>query len=80
MTSTIYEPLRKAIGKGDAEYVDAQEIVHALGARAFGMSVMIVVAPVCLPMPPGVPTIAGVILAFFAAQMILGSRSRLRSL
>lgn len=72
MASTIYEPLRKAIGKGDAEYVDAQEIVRALGSRAFGMSVMIVVAPVCLPMPPGVPTVAGVILAFFAAQMILG--------
>lgn len=72
MPSTIYEPLRAAIRKGDNEYVDAQEIVSALGPRAFGLSVMVVMAPVCLPMPPGVPTVAGVILAFFSIQMILG--------
>ncbi|MDZ7627080.1 MAG: exopolysaccharide biosynthesis protein [Parvularculaceae bacterium] len=72
MPSTIYEPLRAAIRKGDADVVDAQEIVMALGPRAFGLSVMVIMAPVCLPMPPGVPTVAGVILAFFAIQMILG--------
>ncbi|HBK92723.1 MAG TPA: exopolysaccharide synthesis, exod [Parvularcula sp.] len=72
MPSTIYEPLRQAIRKGDAEFVDAQEIVSALGPRAFGLSVMVVMAPVCLPMPPGVPTVAGVILGFLAIQMILG--------
>lgn len=72
MPSGIYEPLREAIRKGDAEYADAQEIVSALGPRAFGLSVMVVMAPVCLPMPPGVPTVAGVILAFFSIQMILG--------
>ncbi len=72
MASTIYEPLRAAIGKGDAEFVDAQEVVTALGPRAFGLSVMVIMAPVCLPMPPGVPTVAGIILAFFAFQMILG--------
>jgi hypothetical protein len=72
MASTIYEPLRAAIRKGDAEFVDAQEVVTALGPRAFGLSVMVIMAPVCLPMPPGVPTVAGVILAFFAIQMILG--------
>ncbi len=72
MASTIYEPLRAAIRKGDAEFVDAQEVVSALGPRAFGLSVMVVMAPVCLPMPPGVPTVAGIILAFFAIQMILG--------
>jgi hypothetical protein len=36
---------------------------------------MVIMAPVCLPMPPGVPTVAGVILAFFAVQMILGFRA-----
>jgi hypothetical protein len=75
MASTIYEPLRAAIRKGDAEFVDAQEIVSALGPRAFGLSIMVIMAPVCLPMPPGVPTVAGVILAFFAVQMILGFRA-----
>ena len=72
MPSTIYEPLREAIRKGDAEFVDAQEIVEALGPRAFGLSIMVIMAPVCLPMPPGVPTVAGAVLAFFAIQMILG--------
>lgn len=72
MPTTIYEPLREAIRRGDADVVDAQEIVLALGPRAFGLSVMVIMAPVCLPMPPGVPTVAGVILAFFAIQMILG--------
>ncbi len=72
MASTIYEPLRDAIRKSKGERVDAQEIVSALGPRAFGLTVMVVMAPVCLPMPPGVPTVAGIILAFLSAQMILG--------
>ena len=75
MPTGIYEPLRDALRKGDAEYADAQEIVSALGPRAFGLSIMVIMAPVCLPMPPGVPTVAGVILAFFSIQMILGFKA-----
>lgn len=72
MASPIYEPLRAAISRHDDETVTAQEILDALGPRAFGLGIMIIMAPVCLPMPPGVPTVAGAILALFAVQMILG--------
>lgn len=74
MASTIYEPLRAAIRKGTGEKVTAQEILDALGARAFGLGIMVLMAPVCLPMPPGVPTVAGVILCFFAVQLIIGMK------
>jgi hypothetical protein len=75
MASTIYEPLRAAIRKGSGETATAQEVIDALGPRAFGLSIMVVMAPVCLPMPPGVPTVAGVILVLFAMQMILGYKT-----
>jgi hypothetical protein len=75
MASRIYEPLRAAIRKGDGEKVSAQEVIDALGPRAFGLSIIVIMAPVCLPMPPGVPTVAGVILSIFAMQLIFGYKS-----
>ncbi|MEX0645473.1 MAG: exopolysaccharide biosynthesis protein, partial [Parvularculaceae bacterium] len=36
------------------------------------LGIIVIMAPVCLPMPPGVPTIAGAILAIFASQLVLG--------
>jgi hypothetical protein len=75
MASQIYEPLRAAIRKEDRDSISAEEILDALGPRAFGLSIMVIMAPVCLPMPPGVPTIAGIILSIFAVQLILGYKS-----
>jgi hypothetical protein len=75
MSSPIYESLRAAIRESDAEQVSADEILKALGPRAFGLAIMAIMAPVCLPMPPGVPTVMGVILSVFAVQMILGYRT-----
>lgn len=75
MASTIYGPLRAAIRSGSGEKVSAQEVLDALGPRAFGLSIIVVMAPVCLPMPPGVPTVAGVILSIFAVQLILGYKT-----
>lgn len=72
MASPIYETLREAICEGAGERATAGEIIDALGERAFGLSIIVIMAPVCLPMPPGVPTVAGVILAMFAIQLILG--------
>jgi hypothetical protein len=74
-TAQIYESLRAAIRAGEGEEATAQEILDALGPRAFGLGVIALMAPVCLPMPPGVPTVAGLILSFFAVQLILGYKS-----
>lgn len=73
--SPIYEPLRAAIRKSGEDKVNAAEIIEALGPRAFGMSILIIVAPVLLPMPPGVPTVVGVILSLFAIQLMLGFKT-----
>ncbi|MBY0421711.1 MAG: exopolysaccharide biosynthesis protein [Parvularculaceae bacterium] len=75
MSSPIYDSLRDAIRKGEGDRVSAGEILTALGSRAFGLSIIIIMAPVCLPMPPGVPTVVGVILSLFAVQMMLGYRA-----
>ncbi len=75
MESPIYESLRAAIREGEGERATIDEILEALGPRAFGLSIIAIMAPVCLPMPPGAPTVAGIILASFAVQMILGFRS-----
>lgn len=74
MSSPLFDSLRAAIRDSGEPRVTAEQVLDALGARAFGLGVIVVMAPVCLPMPPGVPTVAGVILAIFAVQLILGFR------
>lgn len=74
-SSQIYDSLRAAIRAGSGEKASAQEILDALGSRAFGLGIIVLMAPVCLPMPPGVPTVAGLVLSFFAIQMILGFKT-----
>lgn len=73
--SPIYDSLREAVRKGEGDRVSADDILKALGPRAFGLAVLILMAPVCLPMPPGVPTVAGALLSLFAVQMALGYRA-----
>lgn len=75
LPSPIYDSLRDAIRKGEGERVSAGEMLSALGPRAFGLAIIVIMAPVCLPMPPGVPTVAGVILSLFAVQMMLGYKA-----
>jgi hypothetical protein len=40
--------------------------------RAFGMLFLLFGIPNCLPMPPGIPVICGIIVALIAAQMVIG--------
>ena len=40
--------------------------------RAFGMLFLLFGIPNCLPMPPGVPVVCGIIIALIAAQMVMG--------
>lgn len=64
--------LRAAVSAGDEDKASIREIITRLDQRAFGMGVLFFMAPVCLPMPPGVHTIAGFLLLLFAVQLTLG--------
>lgn len=66
--------LRDAVLAGDGEKVLIDELINRLQGRAFGLGVLLFMAPVCLPMPPGVHTLAGLLLLLFAAQLTIGRR------
>lgn len=68
----ITEELRRAFLGGDGKYISVGEIVDALGPRSFGLAIMIFLIPICIPMPPGIPTIVGAIIGVLAVQLIIG--------
>lgn len=47
-------------------------IVAALKDRAYALLVVLLGLPNCLPMPPPIPLVCGLVLAFVAAQMLTG--------
>ena len=46
--------------------------MDALGERAYALLVVVLGLPNCLPMPPPIPLICGILLMFVAAQIIVG--------
>ncbi|GGF60279.1 exod protein [Azorhizobium oxalatiphilum] len=52
--------------------VSVGELIDALRNRAFGISVLLFGLPNCIPMPPGIPVICGIILALIGLQMAMG--------
>ncbi len=63
--------LLKAV-RGESEKVTVREIIDALDARSFGMAVLLFALPSVVPMPPGVPTVVGIILLIVSVQMTFG--------
>lgn len=63
--------LLKAV-RGDSEKVTVREIIDALDARSFGLAVLLFSLPSVVPMPPGVPTVVGIILLIVSFQMVIG--------
>ncbi|MEQ1930435.1 MAG: exopolysaccharide biosynthesis protein [Parvularculaceae bacterium] len=61
-----------AAGRGDRGFV--RDMLEAMKGRAFGMAALVFALPVCFPMPPGVPTVAGIALLIVAVQMVLGNK------
>lgn len=57
--------------EGPSEKVSIGEIIDALDARAFGLGVLMFALPSCLPMPPGVPTVVGIVLLIVSVQMVM---------
>ncbi len=51
--------------------VAIRDIVAALRDRAYALLVVLLGLPNCLPMPPPIPLVCGLVLAFVAAQMLM---------
>lgn len=64
--------LVKLAGTGDSPRVSVRTIVDALGERAYALLIVVLGLPNCLPMPPPIPLICGILLMFVAAQIIVG--------
>ncbi len=60
--------------RGDSEKVSVRGIIDALDARSFGLAVLLFALPSVVPMPPGVPTVVGIILLIVAVQMVIGQK------
>ncbi|MDJ1159481.1 exopolysaccharide biosynthesis protein [Chelatococcus sp. SYSU_G07232] len=60
-----------ALAAGEDERLTVREIVEALRQQAFALLVVVLALPNCLPMPPPIPLISGILLAFVALQIVL---------
>lgn len=63
--------IRLAAGR-DTRRISVREIVAALGERAYALLVVVLGLPNCLPMPPPIPLLCGLLLLFVAAQIVVG--------
>lgn len=61
-----------ALSAGEGERLTVREIVEALRHQAFALLVVVLALPNCLPMPPPIPLISGILLAFIALQIVMG--------
>lgn len=54
------------------ERIAVGSIIAALKDRAYALLVVLLGLPNCLPMPPPIPLVCGLVLAFVATQMLAG--------
>lgn len=66
--------LLNALAELPGERVAVGTIVAALQDRAYALLVVLLGLPNCLPMPPPIPLVCGLVLAFVALQMLFGRR------
>jgi hypothetical protein len=59
---------------GTSLRITVAEIVEALGNRGFALLLVVLGLPNCLPMPPPIPLIAGLLILFVGVQMLIGLR------
>lgn len=65
--------LRSLVDAVEDEDASVGWLLEQLKRRAFGCALLIFALPNCLPMPPGIPTICGILLCILALQMIVGT-------
>ncbi len=52
--------------------ITVREVIGALGERAYSLLIVVLALPNCLPMPPPIPLICGILLALVAVQIFTG--------
>ncbi|WP_460451908.1 exopolysaccharide biosynthesis protein [Alsobacter sp. SYSU BS001988] len=67
--------LVRLVGESATDRVSVRAIVDVLGERAYALLVVVLGLPNCLPMPPPIPLICGLLLLFVAAQIVLGKQA-----
>ena len=74
---TASEILEDAVHNQKADQVSLGELMHTLHERGFGLLMMVLVLPNCVPVPipPGMSTVFSVPLLFLAVQMLWGMDS-----
>ncbi|MFG1479595.1 exopolysaccharide biosynthesis protein [Xanthobacter sp. V4C-4] len=71
-TPRTSELLAAVLSAQEGEKVAIGDLINALRNRAFGILFLIFGIPNCIPMPPGVPVICGIILGLIGLQMAMG--------
>ncbi|BAF88307.1 MULTISPECIES: exopolysaccharide biosynthesis protein [Azorhizobium] len=71
-TPRTSELLAAVLAAHTSERVSVGDLLDALRNRAFGISFLLFGLPNCIPMPPGIPVICGIILALIGLQMAMG--------
>lgn len=71
-TPRTSELLAAVLAAQEGDKVAIGDLVNALRNRAFGILFLIFGIPNCIPMPPGIPVICGIVLGLIGLQMALG--------
>lgn len=71
-TPRTSELLAAVLAAHTEEKVAIGDLVNALRNRAFGILFLIFGIPNCIPMPPGIPVVCGIILGLIGLQMLIG--------
>ncbi|MGO4573894.1 exopolysaccharide biosynthesis protein [Microvirga sp. 2TAF3] len=61
-----------ALASQPGERLTVRDIMGVLQDRAFALLIVLLALPNCLPMPPPIPLVCGLLLAFVAVQIIFG--------
>jgi hypothetical protein len=61
-----------SLGRNTSDRLTVADIVSVLRDRAFALLVVLLGLPNCLPMPPPIPFVCGLLLALVAAQIAAG--------
>lgn len=71
---TISQRLDHLVAEAPADQISLSWILHQLHERAFGLFLLILALPCCIPFLYGIPQIVSLPLMFISAQIVMGRR------